>query len=40
MVRDFPAGGIEVIAVEIAAGILVLTVGREWEAPRTRRRRR
>lgn len=40
MVRDFPAGGIEVIAVEIAAGILVLTVGREWEAPRTRRTRR
>ena len=40
MVRDFPAGGIEVIAVDIAEGLLVLTVGRVRESPRRRRRRR
>lgn len=40
MVRDFLAGGIEVIAVDIAEGLPVLTVGRVHEPPRRRRRRR
>lgn len=40
MARDFPAGGIEVIAVAIGEGLLVLTVGRERDGQRSRRRRR
>ncbi len=39
-VRDFPAGGIEVIAVDIAEGLLVLTVGRARGPSRPRRRHR